>query len=130
GGGLGVARRAALLARLEPGASIGMDGVLEMEPFYARGGFAPAGVDVRHEGVGAPASVSSAIVDARDVSLDALVAYDAAHFPARRAPFLERWIAQPGARALVSVDGGDLQGFGLARPCRLGGKIGPLFAAD
>ena len=134
GQGLGrrlwIHRRDALLARLEPGASIGMDGVLEMEPFYARGGFAPAGVDVRHEGVGAPASVSSAIVDARDVSLDALVAYDAAHFPARRAPFLERWIAQPGARALASVDGGDLQGFGLARPCRLGVKIGPLFAAD
>src|SRR5215470_5930351 len=46
GQGLGrrlwIHRRDALLARLDPGASIGMDGVLEMEPFYARGGFAPA----------------------------------------------------------------------------------------
>src|SRR5262249_58188384 len=62
GQGLGrrlwIHRRDALLARLEPGASIGMGGVLEMEPFYARGGLPPAAAGVRPPGGRAPASLS------------------------------------------------------------------------
>jgi GNAT superfamily N-acetyltransferase len=123
-------RKRALLARLEPGASIGMDGVFEMQPFYARGGFAPAGRDLRFEGVGAAASVSPALVDAREVPFEALLDYDAAHFPAPRATFLRRWISQPGSRALAAVVGGDVRGYGVVRLCRRGFKVGPLFAAD
>jgi GNAT superfamily N-acetyltransferase len=123
-------RKQALLARLDPGAAIGMDGVLEMQPFYARGGFAPAGKDVRFEGVGAAAAPAQGLLDAREVRLEALLAYDAAHFPAPRATFVERWIAQPGGRALAAVEGDEVRGYGVIRPCRRGFKVGPLFAAD
>jgi GNAT superfamily N-acetyltransferase len=123
-------RKEALLARLEPGASIGMDGVFEMQPFYARGGFAPAGRDLRFEGVGAAAAIPPALVDVREIPFEALLRYDAAHFPGPRATFLDRWIAQPGSRALAAVEGAELRGYGVVRPCRRGFKIGPLFAAD
>lgn len=123
-------RKQALLARLEPGAAIGMDGVFAMQPFYARGGFELAGRDLRFQGVGATAVTSQALVDAREVPFDALLDYDAAHFPAPREVFLERWIAQPGSRALAAVEGGEVRGYGVIRPCRRGFKIGPLFAAD
>lgn len=123
-------RRDALLARLAPGAAIGMDGVFEMQPFYARGGFAFAGREPRFEGVGEPAVLAPSLVDARDVPFDALLTYDAAHFPAPRPAFLEAWIAQPGARALAAVRNNSVCGYGVIRPCRRGFKIGPLFAAD
>jgi GNAT superfamily N-acetyltransferase len=123
-------RKEALLARLDPGAPIGMDGVFAMQPFYALGGFAPAGRDLRFEGVGVAAAIPSGLVDAREVRFDALLEYDAAHFPAPRPAFLRRWIAQAGSRALAAVEGGAIRGYGVVRPCRRGFKIGPLFAAD
>ena len=45
-------RRDALLARLNEGASIGMDGVVDMQPFYEKGGFQIAFRDERHEKIG------------------------------------------------------------------------------
>jgi GNAT superfamily N-acetyltransferase len=123
-------RRDSLRARLEPGATIGMDGVFAMQPFYARGGFVFAGRDLRFEGVGMPGSVAQGLVDAREVPLAALGRYDAGHFPVPRTDFLARWIQQPGSRALAAVDGSTVRGFGVARRCRRGFKIGPLFAAD
>ncbi len=126
---LWVHRRDALLARLRPGAAIGMDGVFAMQGFYARGGFRPAGRDLRMEGVGAAAPRPAGLVDARTVDPAALAAYDAGRFPAPRPDFVARWIAQPGARALAAVRGDAIRGYGVARPCRIGFKIGPLFAA-
>src|SRR5262245_4194042 len=123
-------RKESLLARLAPGAAIGMDGVFEMQDFYARGGFAPAGRDLRFEGVGEAAPIPPALVDAREVPFDALLRYDDAHFPAPRRAFLECWIAQPDTRALAAVEAGEVRGYGVIRPCRRGFKIGPLFAAD
>jgi GNAT superfamily N-acetyltransferase len=123
-------RRDALIARLRPGAAVGLDGVFAMQAFYARGGFRMAGRDLRMEGVGASAPLAAGLVDAREVSPAALAAYDAGRFPAPRPGFVERWIAQPGARALAAVDGGAIRGYGVVRPCRTGFKVGPLFAAD
>lgn len=123
-------RRRTLRGRLRPGAAIGMDGVPAMQAFYTRGGFVSAGRDVRFEGEGVAGDVPVALVDAREVPLDVLAAYDAAHFPAPRPAFLARWIAQPGARALAVPGGDGLRGYGVVRPCRRGVKIGPLFAAD
>ncbi len=125
-------RRDALRARLRPGATIGMDGVPAMQPFYRRGGFVSAGTDVRYEGPPSPGPLTPAgLVDARDVPLDLLAAYDALHFPAPRPDFVRRWIAQPGARALAAPGpSGALAGYGVVRPCGRGHKVGPLFAGD
>jgi len=134
GRGLGrrlwVHRRDALLARLRPGAAIGLDGVFAMQAFYARGGFRLAGRDLRMEGVGAAATLASGLVDAREVPPAALAAYDAGRFPAPRAGLCDPALHEPGARALAAVDAGGIRGYGVARPCRTGFKIGPLFAAD
>ncbi|MGD9571770.1 MAG: GNAT family N-acetyltransferase [Thermoleophilia bacterium] len=125
-------RRDALRARLRPDAAIGMDGVPAMQPFYRRGGFVSAGTDVRYEGPPLPdRPLAAGLVDARDVPLDDLAAYDALHFPAPRPGFVRRWIAQTGARALAArADDGHLTGYGVVRPCGRGHKVGPLFAAD
>lgn len=130
GGRLWHHRRDALRARLRPGAAIGMDGVPAMQPFYARGGFVPAGRDVRYEGRGVAGPVPAGLVDARTVPPADLAAYDAGRFPAPRPAFVRRWIAQPGALALAAVAGGRLHGYGVVRPCRRGHKVGPLFADD
>ncbi|MDX2155974.1 MAG: GNAT family N-acetyltransferase [Hyphomicrobiaceae bacterium] len=129
--GLGAAlwhwRRDRLIARLKPGAAIAMDGVLDMVPFYERGGFRRAFRDVRFEGIanGAPdpAVVALGSRDHAEIS-----AYDQAFVPASRDAFLSRWIAAPGVIALGARAAGQLIGYGVARPCRIGFKIGPLLA--
>jgi len=122
-------RRDRLIARLRAPAVIGMDGVFDMQGFYARGGFVLCNRDLRFEGVGAVAPADS-LVDLASVPFAELARYDAAHFPAPRERFLKAWIAQSGSRALGAVQDGVLRGYGVIRPCRQGFKIGPLFAAD
>jgi len=70
------------------------------------------------------------VVPAGEVPFERLAAFDRRHVPAERARFLKRWIEQPGGSALALVDGGELLGYGVLRPCREGGKVGPLFAQD
>jgi GNAT superfamily N-acetyltransferase len=123
-------RRDRLISRLRTPAVIGMDGVFDMQGFYARGGFVLRNRDLRFEGVGEAAPADS-FVDLASVPFAELARYDAAHFPAPREPFLKAWITQPGSRALGAVqEDGVLRGYGVIRPCRQGFKIGPLFAAD
>lgn len=43
---------------------------------------------------------------------------------------MRRWLTQPGGKGLALQQRGDLSGYGFLRPCRSGGKIGPLYAAD
>jgi len=123
-------RRDLLISRLQAPAVIGMDGVFDMQEFYARGGFVLCNRDLRFEGVGAAATPADILVDLREVSFAELSRYDAAHFPAPRERFLKVWIAQPNSRALGAVQDGNLRGYGVIRPCRQGFKIGPLFATD
>ena len=44
------ARRERLLARLQPGATIGLDGVFNMQEYYARGGFVFSHRNIRFRG--------------------------------------------------------------------------------
>lgn len=123
-------RRDRLISRLQAPAVIGMDGVFDMQAFYARGGFVLHNRDLRFEGVGAAAPADDGLVDLCTVSFAELARYDEAHFPAPRETFLKAWISQPDSRALGAVRDGVLRGYGVVRPCRRGFKIGPLFAAD
>lgn len=134
GRGLGNAlwneRKRRLLARLAPGAAIGMDGVFNMQAYYARGGFRFICRDLRFEGRGVPAAEPAGLVALRDLPFEMVDEYDRRHFPAPRSAFLRRWIDRPGGHALGSVAGGALRGYAVMRPCRTGHKIGPLFADD
>ena len=152
GHALWYARRDRLRARLAPGAAIGMAAVSAMRAFYERGGFHADHVEVRFawearaaDARHAKAELGGTIVDARGVSFDALVAYDAAHFPALRPRFLAAWIAQPAREAIVFVgngrgetgrgevapgEAGPVEGFAVARAVDGGHRVGPLFARD
>ena len=117
-------------ARLRPGAPIGLDGVFDMAPFYAADGFTLLYRDLRYEGIAAGKADAAAVpLDA--IEWDRLAAYDAAISGIARADFMHRWLSVPGGRgfALPKADG-SLGGYGFARPCRSGYKIGPLYADD
>lgn len=126
-------RRDALLARLEPGATIGMDGVFDMVPFYARGGFRLAHRSLRYQGIarspGLPDGVTDGTLCLSGVDESEILAFDRRHFPCPRAAFLLPWLRQAGGvgRALRDA-GGTLSALGFARPCREGFKLGPVFA--
>ncbi|MGE5176475.1 MAG: GNAT family N-acetyltransferase [Hyphomicrobiales bacterium] len=123
-------RKRRLLARLREGAAIGMDGVFAMQDYYARGGFRFVCRDLRFEGRGERARPPGGVVDLRSVDFATVDAYDRRHFPAPRPSFLAAWIDRPGGHALGAVEGDEFRGFAVMRPCRVGFKIGPLFAAD
>ena len=135
GNALWLARRDRLLARLRPGAAVGMDGVFEMEPYYAKGGFVTSHRDIRFtaEVSSGQAEIKSGgreVVPLGEVEFADILAYDRACFPARRETFLRAWVNQPDALALACREAGRLQGYGVIRRCRSGCKIGPLFADD
>lgn len=119
-----------LLSRLEEPAVIGLDGVFDMQAFYAQSGFVLSHRDLRFEGVGVASPLADGLVDLASLPFAEVSRYDAAHFPALRERFLKAWITQPGSRALGATEGGALSGFGVIRRCRRGFKIGPLFARD
>jgi GNAT acetyltransferase-like protein/acetyltransferase (GNAT) family protein len=116
-------------AHLE-GRVVGLDAVLEQERTYARDGFVACHRTTRHV-LTSTSSVPPAdrpMVDARDLPLATLVAYDHQLFPSERSAFLTTWLAMPGAVSLAVTDGDQLLGWALRRSCIQGHKVGPLFA--
>lgn len=110
--------------------TIGLDGVVARQDDYRRSGFALVRSNVRYGG-GGGGSTPAGLTPLGDVPRDALRAYDAGVFPSRRDRYLDAWLAMPEAHGLAVVhDDGTLAGYGVARPCRVGVKIGPLFGDD
>lgn len=122
------ARRDLLLDRLSESATIGMDGVLDLVPFYHQGGFRKAWQDIRFEGV-AQGEFNARVIDDRPKA-SILDAFDQEHFPAPRSEFLDRWLSAPGVMSASIFDKGTLVGFGALRPCTRGYKFGPVHARD
>jgi hypothetical protein len=130
-------RRERLIRRLQPGAAIGMDGVFEMQEYYAKGGFVFSHRDLRFcleiPESGLPQLDSRENADIAllaEIPFDEIVSYDRSCFPAARRTFLKGWISQPDSLALGCTKNGRLTGFGVVRACREGFKIGPLFSDD
>ena len=117
-----------LQTRLAPGAPIGMDGVFAMVPFYERGGFGFAHKDVRFQGI-AQGTRDAEVLELDPGTVAIVDRFDRSHFPAPRTLFLQRWMFKAGAHALGLFERGELAGYGVARPARMGYKIGPLFAS-
>lgn len=135
GNSLWHARRERLIARLRPGASIGMDGVFAMQDYYAKGGFVFSHRNLRFRAE-VPAQPAISPLSGQDIvpltafAFDQVLDYDRSCFPAPRQTFLKGWISQPDALALGCRREGRLGGYGVVRRCREGCKIGPLFADD
>jgi hypothetical protein len=138
GKGYGKAVWDAGMARLA-GRTVGLDGVPAQQRNYAKLGFAAAYRTFRYGGVpkiGVDAAVlpaAGATAGVRPITPDlfpAVAAFDRAHFPAPRDTFLCRWLDLPHVALAVTAGGSTVQGYGVARACRTGFKIGPLLARD
>ena len=134
---LWIARRDRLIKRLQAPARIEMDGVFNMQSFYAKGGFQFLNRDLRFQGTAqaqtsTPTSISTRcdVVDLSTIAFDEINQYDQTIFMAPRSEFLRRWISQPACHALGATRNGKLVGYAIARPSRTGYRIGPLFAND
>jgi hypothetical protein len=107
-----------------------MDGVFGMQPYYAKGGFSFAHRDLRFEAIGEKFDLPDGVVSLDKITFPQVEAYDRDHFPAPRSQFLKYWVKQPGSSAMAVSSEDRLAGYGVMRPCRVGYKIGPLFADD
>lgn len=130
GRSLWVKRRDLLLSRLQPGAAIGMDGVVAMQPFYASGGFEIAFRDARYERIGSSFSQDPHVSVIRSGDLADVLAYDFHCFGFDRSKFMQAWLNIPGVNAYKYHENGKLIGMAVMRKVKQGYKIGPLFADD
>ena len=132
GGRVGVHLVRAALERFAT-RTVGLHAVSAKQRCYAKLGFRVAYRTIRYEcsagHEGARAFDSPArFTDLRWARIADLVAYEERLFPAPRPQFLQAWIHQPGTTALGVLQLDRLVGYGVLRPCRVGYKIGPLFA--
>ncbi|MER9866471.1 GNAT family N-acetyltransferase [Mesorhizobium sp. M0136] len=108
--------------------TIGLDGVVEQQANYRSMGFAPAYRTIRFVGLpNVPAAVGSDICTIGPDFVPDILDYDRRFFPGPRQSFLEHWL-RPPHMALAMVKDGAIAGYGVARRCRDGCKVGPLFA--
>jgi hypothetical protein len=128
GRGHGLAMWHAAMDRAE-GRTVGLDGVPAREADYIRSGFRLVRRNVRYEGRGSGRRPVG-VVDVQSLDPGVVLAYDRTVFPADRERFLRGWLRPAGGCALAVVDGGAIRGYGVVRPCRVGAKVGPLFADD
>lgn len=130
GRGYGLALWQAAMARLH-GRLIGLDGVVAQQANYRKSGFVLAYNNLRMQGwAHARGPWHADLVDLADADLAPVLAYDSGLFPAARPDFLQLWLRAPGSIALGLQQQGQLRGYGVLRPCRMGYKVGPLFADD
>jgi len=109
---------------------LGLDGVPEQQSTYLSMGFRLVHGNVRYGGIVGDAPVSSEVVTLGPPNVDEIESYDRSCFPGPRAEFLTAWVGMPGALALGVRGDEGLVGYGVIRTCRVGYKIGPLFADD
>jgi ribosomal protein S18 acetylase RimI-like enzyme len=109
--------------------NIGLDGVVAQQANYRKSGFKLAYRNIRFQGV-VEGAATATVSKLSEVPFEQLAAYDWQFFPAPRASFLSPWIKQPDAVAMAAVSEGRIRRYGVLRKCRVGRKIGPLFADD
>lgn len=110
--------------------SIGLDGVPDQEDNYARSGFVKYGSTVRYEGQIA-SQADPRIRSAVPGDIETLVDRDTRACGIRRTAFATAWFAQsPTRQTLVLVDGADIAAFTTFRGCRVGSKVGPVYASS
>jgi GNAT superfamily N-acetyltransferase len=121
-------RRDTLLSRLNEGASIGMDGVVDMQTFYQKGGFEIAFRDERYEKIGESFDIDKNISSIEDKDLPSILEYDKECFGFSRSQFLLPWLKLTDTKTFKYIQNGKLQGFAVIRKVQVGYKVCPLFA--
>ncbi|NQX85749.1 MAG: GNAT family N-acetyltransferase [Flavobacteriaceae bacterium] len=121
-------RRDLLIRRLNNDATIGMDGVVEMQSFYEKGGFNIAFRDERYECIGQKTPISDAISIIETEDFEKLVDYDLECFGYERREFLKNWFVIPNSKSFKFSEKNELKGYAVIRKVNSGFKIGPLFA--
>jgi GNAT superfamily N-acetyltransferase len=111
------------------GRVVGLDGVLAQQGSYERWGFELAHRNVRWCARGG-GDRPSGLAELDSVPFEDVLRYDTGVFGSERARFLRAWTDRPPGRALACVRDGELAGYGVLRDCRVGAKVGPLFADD
>lgn len=108
---------------------VGLDGVLTQQATYKLSGFNLAYRNIRYEGKGEHSITSDPfIIELSKVPYRTLLSYDEKIFPVSRSKFLKPWITQPESFAIGYIKNNELSGYGIIRKCRVGYKVGPLFA--
>ncbi len=111
------------------GLNTGLDGVVDQQHNYQKSGYELAYRNIRQEGKAVGEMPRDPhLIELDELPFEQVENYDREFFPAPRSAFLRAWLNQPGRVALAMVENGELRGYGMARPCRSGYKIGPLFA--
>jgi hypothetical protein len=123
-------RRNRLISRLNSGSAIGMDGVLNMQSFYQKGGFEISFRDERHEKIGESFDLDARISMISKSDYDLIKACDRKSFGFDRWNFMQHWLEIPDMKRFKFMENNQLKGFALMRPCAVGYKICPLFAED
>ncbi|AKH37659.1 MULTISPECIES: GNAT family N-acetyltransferase [Nitrosomonas] len=111
------------------GCNIGLDGVLAQLNNYKKYGFQLAYHNIRYQGLtGGKAPNNLGLIKLTEIPFKQINLYDSAFFLADRAAFLKLWLTQPDSVALGVIHEDKLVAYGVIRACRVGYKIGPLFA--
>ncbi|MCB0727365.1 MAG: GNAT family N-acetyltransferase [Ignavibacteriae bacterium] len=121
-------RRDTLISRLNENATIGMDGVIAMQPFYNKGGFEIAFRDERYEKTGSKFDKDKNISPIDEDDFESVLAFDKKCFGFSRPQFLKPWLKLPGNKTFKYTEGSDLKGFSIMRKAFTGYKVCPLFA--
>ena len=123
-------RREKLRERLKQNAPIGMDGVVAMQAFYAKGGFKIAFKDERYARTAERFMADKNISEITENDFEAVLELDKKCFGFERENFLNAWLNQPTAKTFKYTLNGRLQGFAMVRKCLNGWKVCPLFAEN
>ncbi len=123
-------RRNKLLERLKEGATIGMDGVVDMQPFYNKGGFEIAFRDERYEFEAKSYNTDGRIKLAEINDYKDIVKYDAKYFDYPRPQFLIPWMDVKTTNTYKYTENAEIKGFVTVRKANKGYKICPLFAEN
>jgi len=110
--------------------NVALDGVVAQQENYKKSGFKLAYRHIRYEGHGSDKKIkqNKNIISLSKINIDLIHKYDKKIFLHDRIDFLKIWIKQPESLAIGYVKNKKLMGYGMVRKCRIGYKVGPLFA--